>query len=512
MNANTSLTSPRQLLDSLSYWQQATPNSPALCWQEQVISYADFYASVINMADGLSRHLSPASRIAVLSYNCPQYAALLYAVPASGHVLLPLNVRLSAAEIYYQLTHAEADFLIVESSLLDKLKAYKPFADHVLPVLSMVGIGDDFDAWIQQQDASIIASHQRHNTDPDQLAWLLFTSGTTAKPKAAMLSQTGLLAALDSGAKGRPVEPSDCYLYPFPLFHVSAHNVLLQHRYGACVVLLKSFDAKAVIHCCRVLPITTMSLAPTMIRLLVDHPDFNFEDLTHIRTIGYGASPIPADLLQRLLTHSDVGLCQGYGMTELSGSIAFLDAPAHREALSTCPHRLQSVGKVVDGVDVKITHEGEIAVKSKQVMLGYWRQEQETELALVDGWLLTGDMGHFDEDGFLYLVDRKKDMIISGGENIASREVEDVLSLHPQVKQVAVVGCEDDRWGEAVTAFVQLKTHANTTEEALKSYCRERLAGYKVPKYIYYVDTLEANANGKVNKQALRLVANKRCQ
>jgi acyl-CoA synthetase (AMP-forming)/AMP-acid ligase II len=247
---------------------------------------------------------------------------------------------------------------------------------------------------------------------------------------------------------------------------------------------------------------------------LLDHPAFSPEVLAQVRCIGYGASAIPADLLRRVLQQTSAGLSQGYGMTELSGSVAFLDEAAHRGALSGAQHLLASVGQPVPGVEIKLIdplgetvesgYVGEILVKGPQVMSGYWRAPQVTAVTVIDGWLHTGDMGRFDDQGNLYIVDRKKDMIISGGENIASREVEDILGQHDAVKQVAIVGLPDKRWGEVVCAVVVLAADHIADDAALQQYCRQYLAGYKVPRCFVYRDVLPVNAAGKMDKAVLR--------
>jgi acyl-CoA synthetase (AMP-forming)/AMP-acid ligase II len=249
-----------------------------------------------------------------------------------------------------------------------------------------------------------------------------------------------------------------------------------------------------------------------MIAMLLDHPGFTPADLGGVRTIGYGASAMPLDLLERLQAVSDVGLCQSYGMTELCGSIAFLTEADHREALSGDAGLLKSVGRPLETAQVRIIADdgnptapggtGEIAVRAEQCFSYYLDDPAATAATLVDGWLHTGDMGRFDDNGYLYIVDRKKDMIISGGENIASREVEDVLRRHDAVADCAVIGLPDERWGERVSAVIQLRHPVD--DQQLEAHCRAALAGYKTPRTWHRVDSLPVNAAGKVDKPALR--------
>jgi acyl-CoA synthetase (AMP-forming)/AMP-acid ligase II len=252
-----------------------------------------------------------------------------------------------------------------------------------------------------------------------------------------------------------------------------------------------------------------------MIAMLLDHPDFKPADLSTVRTIGYGASAMPETLLRRLLAQTGVGLCQSYGMTELSGSISFLTPADHRLAAQSRPELLRSVGKPLASAKIKLLNDigqecatgqaGEILVKARQCMDEYWHQSDATASAIVDGWLHTGDIGRFDGEGYLYIVDRKKDMIISGGENIASREIEEVLRHHPAVKDCAVIALPDPKWGEVACAVVQLeKREQDVSDLQLKEHCRQYLAAYKTPKKWLRVDSLPVNAAGKIDKPALR--------
>jgi acyl-CoA synthetase (AMP-forming)/AMP-acid ligase II len=444
-------------------------------------------------------------RVAVLAWNCPEFIELIYAVPASGRVLVPLNARLAPAELVYQLQSAGVTTLFGDPALLQPLLRQQELASD----MAVIDLGAGYQRWLESGPAAELP-----RTDAADPVWILYTSGSTGRPKGAVLTHGSFMAGLRSAALGRPVEPTDKYLYPFPLFHVAAHNVLLQHQYGAAVVLVSSFDAATTLAACRELQVTTMSLAPTMIAMLLDHPDFSPPDLQSVRTIGYGASAMPQTLLRRLLAETDVGLCQSYGMTELSGSAAFLTAADHRLAADTRPELLQSVGKPLPTVEIRLVdgdgrlceagERGEILVKGRQCMTGYWNRPEDTARAIVDGWLHTGDIGRFDAEGYLYIVDRKKDMIISGGENVASREVEEVLHRHPAVRDCAVIGLPDQKWGESICAVLQLDAEASDGE--LSEHCRRFLAPYKTPRRWIRVASLPLNAAGKIDKPALRLM------
>jgi acyl-CoA synthetase (AMP-forming)/AMP-acid ligase II len=479
------------------------PDGIALWWQGQPISYATLNKRVLTLAARLASTGATGDRVAVLAWNCPEFIELIYAVPASGKILVPLNARLAPAELIYQLQSAGVSTLFGDPDLLQALTRQPDFP----PGLTVIALQDEYKRWLESGHGA-----QLPQTDADDPVWILYTSGSTGRPKGAVLTHRSFMAGLHSATLGRPVEPNDRYLYPFPLFHVAAHNVLLQHQYGAAVVLTRSFDAADILRACRELQVTTLSLAPTMIAMLLDHPDFNPADLRTVRTIGYGASAMPESLLRRLLAQTDVGLCQSYGMTELSGSVAFLTVADHQRAAGSRPELLRSVGKPLPSAEIKLANDkglscatgesGEILVKARQCMREYWQEPDATARAIVDGWLHTGDIGRFDDQGYLYIVDRKKDMIISGGENIASREVEEAVRGHPAVRDCAVIGLPDPKWGETVCAVVQLESEVSDQE--LSDHCRKFLAAYKSPKRWFRIDALPLNAAGKIDKPSLR--------
>lgn len=480
------------------------PNGAALWWQGKVIDYATLQRNILAVASRLAADGATGDRIAVLSWNCPEFVELIYGVPEAGRILVPLNARLAPAELAYQLQTSGATTIFCTRELLQPLLALSDFPSDT----RIIYLGDEYVAWREDSRTGKLP-----RTSPEDPVWILFTSGSTGRPKGAVLSHRSFMAGLRSAALARPVDPADRYYYPFPLFHVSAHNVMLQHLYGAAVVLARAFDATDTLRVCRELQVTTMSLAPTMIALMMDHPDFQPTDLCSVRTIGYGASAMPQTLLQRLLADTDVGLCQSYGMTELSGSVAFLTVADHQRAIRDRPELLHSVGRPLPTARLKLIDEkgqectavgtsGEILVQAPQCMERYWDDDVATTRAMADGWFHTGDIGRLDEEGYLYIVDRKKDMIISGGENIASREIEEVLRRHSSVRDCAVIGLPDPKWGETACAVLRLNDDVGDRE--LSEHCRTFLAGYKVPRRWIRIEDLPLNAAGKTDKPLLR--------
>lgn len=485
--------------DFIRTWAAASPEDVAIIDGDRAVTVAELSDLVDGCAATCARDTEPGDRIAVLGANSVEFVALLSAVPMIGRTLVPLNVRHTPTELHALITRSAARLLI----------------------------GDRLDDWTGphrrfDQLGEGASGATRPITDPAPgPAWIIFTSGTTGAPKGARLTHASLEAAVQNTASGRPLADDDVYLYPFPLFHVSAYNVLHAHHRRRPVVLLPRFDAGAVLTQSVRHGVTAMSLAPTMLRLLLDEIDRSGFDPSQLslRTISYGASPMPASLLREGSEVLGCGFAQGYGMTELSGNAVFLTPDDHRRGLAGEARFLDAAGYAGDGVQLRLVDDeghqvppgvvGEITVAGDQVCDGYLDDPEATRATIVDGWLHTGDLGICDDDGLLHVVDRAKDVVVTGGENVSSREVEDALLTHPDVVQAAVVGVSDARWGEAVTAVVVAASSDRTDHDpawvdTVRAHVRKTLAGYKVPRRIEVVDALPVNAGGKVDKRALR--------
>ncbi len=488
------------------------PSETALVFGDEQWSFAELDARVDRLCAALQTVAGAGDRIAVLAENHPAVVDAYYAVPRAGMCLVLLNYRLAGRELAAMLADCGARAVIGERVHLDRLceAGIPPSVEHRIAIDSARPEEIAFADFA----ASAPATPAPCDRAAEDVAWLIYTSGTTGRPKGAMLSHANLIAGLVAASLGRPVHASDRYLYPFPLCHVSGHNVCVFHLHRRPVVLLRRFTAGAVLDAIERHRVTTMSLAPTMIAMLLDDPGLGDVDLDCLRSVAYGASAIPAAVLRRGLDRLRCDFGQGYGMTELSGNAVFLDAEAHRRGLEGEPHLLTAAGKPgpllglrildPDGADVAAGEAGEIAVRGPQVTAGYWANPEATAASMVDGWFRTGDIGRRDAEGFLYVVDRKKDIIVTGGENVASREVEDVLHMHPAVREVAVVGEPDPRWGENVCAFVALRAGEHVEEGELIDLVRDNLAGYKKPKRVIFVDELPKNSSGKIVKNELR--------
>jgi acyl-CoA synthetase (AMP-forming)/AMP-acid ligase II len=486
------------------------PDGVALVTPDGVpVTWADLNSRVATVAARVAALVPVAGRVAAVGSNHRAWVELYYAVPAAGRVLVMLNHRLAPAELVDQVTRSGATVVFGAPEQLERL------ADAGVDPAMLRG-------WHELDEVDPTANPpappgRSGGSDRDP-AWLLFTSGTTGTPKGAVLTHASLLAAVDASAGARPVDPDDIYLFAFPLCHVAGYNVVHRHAHGRPVVLMEGFEPTGF---CRMVGehgVTSCSLAATMLAALCDHLDESPDDLARLatlRVIAYGAAPMPVALLRRAHDLLGVDFTQGYGMTELSGNAVFLDAAAHRQGLAGDGSVLSAAGRPAPGVELRIVDRatdlevpvgsvGEITVRGAQVMAGYWNDPETTASTVRDGWLYTGDVGRVDDDGMLWVMDRSKDVIITGGENVASPEVEQAVCAASGVASAAVVGVPDERWGENVCAVVVARPGMTVDPDNVVATVRQRLAGFKVPRHVVVVDSLPTNAAGKVVKAELR--------
>jgi acyl-CoA synthetase (AMP-forming)/AMP-acid ligase II len=474
-------------------------------------TFAALAQRVARTASVVAGAVPPGGVVAAIGPNHPGWVDTYYGVPAAGRVLLMLNHRLAPAELAAQVGRAGTDLVVGEAGHL----------------AALVTAGVDPAATMDW--ASLAAATNAPDGPPGggppvvdapgggSPAWLLFTSGTTGTPKGVVLTHGSVLAAVAASAGARPVDDDDVYLFCFPLCHVAGYNVVHRHAHLRPVVLMEGFDAAGFCRAVADHGVTSCSLAATMLSALCDHLDANPGDtalLGTLRVVAYGAAPMPPALLRRAHGLLGVDFTQGYGMTELSGNAVFLDAAAHRRGLEGDASLLSAAGWPAPGVELRITGEdgtvvppgerGEIEVRAAQVMAGYLDDPVATAATVRHGWLRTGDIGTVDGTGLLRVVDRSKDIIITGGENVASREVEEAVLAAPGVGAVAVVGVPDERWGENVCAVVVPAAGAVIDPDAVVAHVRGRLAGFKSPRHVVVVDALPTNAAGKVAKADLR--------
>ena len=450
-------------------------------------------------------------RFAVLALNSPEYLELYHAAYLGGGVINPLNLRFAPKELIHVLRDSGTTTCFVDGIFAPLIETVREEAglEHVV----LIGSGDvphttTYD--VAMAAAGPVIPEEGEETDP---VILMYTGGTTGPPKGVLLDQRAEVLNLMHIMMDRPVGRDTVSLLQTPMFHAaSMFSIIGAPAFGAHTVILPMFEPGAVMTAIETYGVTDTVMVPTMIGLTMAHPDFRPERLGGLRELVYGASPMPRDMLEQLLEwYPDVSIWQGYGMTECCAVLTLLGPDEHRRG----GNYLASSGRAVAGVELGIQDElgrpvptggtGEVCARGGNFMIEYWNQPEATGDAFRDGWYHTGDAGYLDAEGYLYLVDRVKDMIVTGGENVYSIEVENALASHPAVLQVAVIGIPHDTWGEQVHAVVVLVPGTEVDADDLITHSREWIAGYKVPKSIEFrADPLPLSGAMKVLKRELR--------
>lgn len=477
------------LHDLVSAAAADVPDRPAVIAPDGAVStFAEFDRQIGAVARWVGERTRPGDRVAVIADNGAQYARLYYAVPRSGRLLVLINQRLSVTEQVGQLQATDPALIVGDARHLRALPAVAPLVEF------------ESAEWVAAERGSPVAPVA---SSPDDPAWLLFTSGSTGVPKGVLHSHRSITAAVWGTVAGRSVRGGGVYLLPFPMCHVAGYNMLVQHAARSTVLPVPAFRPDAFVETVLRYGVTSCSLAPTMLHALLAHLDETGARLPTLRDVAYGSAAIPADLLRRALDRLAVGFHQGYGMTETGGNVTFLGPDEHRAGAAGDTAALASAGRPHDGVEVRIdgSDAGEILVRGAQVAVGYWPDRRPVS---TDGWLRTGDVGRIDPAGRLVVLDRTRDVIITGGENVSSREVEDALSTHADVEQVAVVGVPDEYWGEAICAVVVPRAGSDPDVDDLVAHVRAAITAFKRPRHVMFVDALPVTTNGKVAKQAVR--------
>ncbi|MEZ0342822.1 long-chain-fatty-acid--CoA ligase [Mycobacterium sp. pV006] len=494
--------------DILRVHGRARPDAPALIVDDRVLTFADLDARSNRAAQAFaSAGVGRGDRVAFVEKNSVEFFDVAFGLAKLGAVAVPVNWRLAAPEIRHILADCDAKVVVVGAEFFGQLEAVENDLDATLVAVGSHDRWPDFDDWV----AGHSAVDPGVRTAADDLVMLMYTSGTTGLPKGVMLSNANYVCKTGGVAAGAWQLSADAVsLAVMPLFHMAGSGWVFAGLWeGATTVLLRDVVPSAILDAIERHRVTNILLVPAVIASLLDTPEVESADHSALRLIVYGASPISDDVLLRGIDRFGAIFAQVYGMTETSGSITQLDGPDHTpQLLRSCgkPYpwvELRIVGP--DGRDVPTGAVGEVWTRSAQNMLGYWNNPDATAATLTaDGWLRTGDAGYVDADGYLYLYDRVKDMIVSGGENVYPIEVENVLMAHPGVADVAVIGVPDPKWGEAVKAVVVPATGVRLDRTELLTFARSRLAGFKLPKSIDVVDALPRTPSGKILKRALR--------
>ena len=492
------------------------PQAIAITFGEQTRSYGDLANRVARLAGALqAQGLQTEGRVGMLALNSIAYIEYFYATWWAGGVINPCNIRWSPQEVAYSLDDCDTQILLVDDMFAAMVPKLRELSKS-LKVVIHCGKGPTPEGMLAYEDlltqAKPVADAHRLG---DDLAAVMYTGGTTGKPKGVMLSHLNLGISGLSTSSMTPRESGSTGLIAPPMFHVAACGVtILMMAKLTPIVVVPYFDEVMVMAAITNHRANDMFLVPIMIKRLIEHPRFAEFDLSSIKLLSYGASPMEAALLQQAMdAFPSAQFTQAYGMTELSPTIAVLPPKDHLPGPNQAT-MLRAAGKtapiaevrIVDGDDNELPtgQVGEIAARGPMVMRGYWNKPKETADALRGGWMHTGDMGYMDENGYLYVVDRLKDMIVSGGENVYSAEVENALAQMPQVFMSAVIGVPDAQWGERVHAVVHLREGASVTEADVIAHCKGLIAGYKCPRSVEFRDALPMSAAGKLQKFQLR--------
>ena len=500
------------LADVLQGKVRLDPAKTAIIFEDERVSYADLQARAARVATALiAAGVPEGGRVCYLGRNTARFFDIAFGCAQANTVLVPINWRLAPAEIGYTVDDSEARILFVSREFLATAQAVLAL-DGLHCALVLID-GEDpgatpFEEWLRGCDG--LAARPAGD---DDVVFQIYTSGTTSKPKGAQLTHRNIMSALrlvTDKAFGQWTA-ADLLLIPLPLFHAGGAIVsLYAFHLGATLVLTRDADIARIIAAFETHPITKLGVVPALMGMLLKDPGFSRTALPTLDTVLFGGSPVSPDVLRKALSRFGCPMTQLFGMTESSVSVTGIIFARDEDDTQ----RLLAAGRALPGVDLRIVgpegdvmpvgKAGEIVVRSSMVMKGYWKRPEQTADVLRDGWYHTGDVGHLDESGNLYVHDRLRDIIISGGENVYPNEVENVLAEHPDVAEVAVIGVPDLKWGEAVKAVVVARAGASPDPAALVEFARRRIAAYKCPRSFDFVEQLPRNALGKVLRRELR--------
>jgi len=512
------------LTETLIKARKFFPKKKAVVCGEERWTYQDFFDRINRLSHGLKNlGVGKEDRVAILHPNCHYFLEAYYAIAQIGAISVPMNYRLSSKEVAFILQDSDSKILIADPVFQKQVDAIR---GEIRDLRGIIWTGKGIIAG-EPRDLNYERLLQQANADPfpdspatdEDIAQIYYTSGTTGRPKGVMLSHKNVTThALGTIAEVH-ITDKDVWIHVAPLFHLAdAWATWAVTWVGGTHVLVKEFDAKMVLETIEREKVTLTNLIPTMLNLMVNHPDVEKYDYRSLRVLLSGGAPIAPEVVRKIVETFKCDYIQTYGMTETS---PYLTLSILKDHLDKLPYedrlRFKSkTGREFIGVELKVVNDqgeeikkdekevGEIIVKGDIVTRGYWKLPEETSKSIKAGWLYTGDMAVMDEEGYVTIVDRKKDMILTGGENVYSTEVENVLYMHPAILECAVIGVPDEKWGEAVKGIVVLKPGQKATAQGIVQFCKDRIAHYKAPKSIDFIDALPRTGSGKIHKKGLR--------
>ena len=460
--------------------------------------------------------LKKGDKVAFMANSCHQFVEAYFAVAKAGLIIVPVNARFSSEEASYIVNHSDSVAFIYHAELEDVAKKIRKSIPKVRHIVS-TSEGDENINFYEALLMDASDEEPEEEIEPDDVMMIMYTSGATGIPKGVLTSHRNIMANTNTMTLELRIVPEDINLLVMPLYHNGGFWPTMTHFYrGALVILSPRFNVDNVLQLVEKENVSFLNLVPTMLIRIVSHPNLSKYNLESLRLIMYAGAPMALEQLKKAMRIlGPHRFYNGLGCTEASGSM--ISFPTSEHTLNgSLSEKLGSVGRDSIGVEIKIVDEsgnelpsgnvGEIIAKGDNIVLGYWKMPEETAETFRNGWLYTGDMGYRDEDNYVFVVDRKKDIIISGGENISSREVEEVIYQHQSVEEVAVIGVPDKEWGEAVKAIISLKPQykGKVTEQEIIEFCKTKLADFKKPKSVDFVDSIPKNSVGKIAKEELK--------
>jgi acyl-CoA synthetase (AMP-forming)/AMP-acid ligase II len=514
------------LADTLRKAHQLFPRKEAIVCGGRRWTYEEFHGRLSRFSRYLKNAgIEKGDRVAILHPNCHCFLEVYYAIALRGAATVPLNYRLSAGELLLIMNDAGAKVLIADPRFretVDRMRADLPAVEKIVWTGDTKGNPPDGDRDISYEDIVARmppAQIPEIDIEEEEIAQIYYTSGTTGRPKGVMLTHKNVMVHALGTIAELHLTDRDVWLHAAPLFHLAdAWATWAITWVGGTHVLVSEFDPQTVLTTMEKEKVTLTNLIPTMLNMLVNYSGVKGFDYSHLRVLLSGGAPIAPEVVRRIVETFQCDYIQTYGMTETSPYLTLSLLKEH--LLQRSPeeqlHFKSKTGREFIAVELRVVTDkgreikrdekevGEIIVRGDTVTPGYWQLPEETARAIKNGWLYTGDMAVMDEEGYVTIVDRRKDMIVTGGENVYSTEVENTLYLHPAVLECAVVGVPDEKWGEAVQGIVVLKPTRKATEEELIAFCKERIARYKAPKSIDFISSLPKTGSGKIEKKKLR--------